>query len=63
MLSVLKPLGLTVHFIDSWYYHIRDGGVHCGTNAMREPPELKVKERWWDSYDPELDTTYHPKAF
>lgn len=62
MLSVLKPLGLTVHFIDDWFYHAGSGEVHCGTNAMREPPELKIKERWWDGYDPERDTTYDPKA-
>ncbi len=41
----LEALGLTVHFVDSWYYHIRLGEIHCGTNALRQMPETSVK--WW----------------
>jgi hypothetical protein len=36
-LIALAPLGLTVHWIDTWYYHVRHGGLHCGTNAIRTP--------------------------
>lgn len=34
--AVLGELGLRVHFIDTWYYHVRHGGLHCGTNAIRK---------------------------
>lgn len=30
-------LGLRVRWVDSWYYHVRSGGVHCGTKVLREP--------------------------
>ncbi|MCZ7678532.1 MAG: protein-arginine deiminase domain-containing protein [Sandaracinaceae bacterium] len=49
LLTILAPLGLTVHFIEAWYYRINDGGVHCATNVRRTPPA----ERWWEhGYDP-----------
>jgi hypothetical protein len=62
VLSVLEPLGLTVHFIDDWFYHVRKGEVHCGTNAKRRPPELDSGRRWWDDYDPDYDTGYDPAS-
>lgn len=46
--TVLAPLGLTVHFVDTWFYHVRTGAVHCGTNARLTPPSV----HWWDHYDP-----------
>lgn len=52
--SVLAPLGQTVHFVDCWEYHTREGEVHCGTNALRKPP----LEKWWDGYDPSTSTWY-----
>ncbi|HET6979145.1 MAG TPA: protein-arginine deiminase family protein [Pyrinomonadaceae bacterium] len=44
----LEALGLTVHFVDSWYYHIRLGEIHCGTNVLRKAP--KPKQKWWDFF-------------
>lgn len=35
---VLESLGLTVHWVDSWYYHVHSGGIHCGTNVLRSRP-------------------------
>jgi hypothetical protein len=32
---LLEALGLTVHWVDSWYYHVRIGEIHCGTNVLR----------------------------
>jgi hypothetical protein len=32
---VLTMLGAKVHWVDSWYYHAHDGGIHCGTNVLR----------------------------
>jgi hypothetical protein len=60
MLSVLSPLGVTIHFVDDWYYHFQLGEAHCATNAVREMPEVKSSKRWWDKYDPTMDETYSP---
>jgi Protein-arginine deiminase (PAD) len=34
---LMESLGLSVHWVDSWYYHIHFGGIHCGTNVLRTP--------------------------
>jgi hypothetical protein len=60
MLSVLGPLGVTVHFVDDWFYHFSLGEAHCATNAVRELPEDKNSKRWWDNYDPSVDLSYSP---
>jgi hypothetical protein len=45
MRKALKPLGLTVNFLDDWYeYHVAKGEVHCGTNTLRAQPNAK----WWE---------------
>ncbi len=63
MLSVLQPLGFTIHFVDGWYYHAGVGEVHCGTNAKRTPPEIADPAlRWWNSYDPDYNFNYDPAA-
>lgn len=56
--SVLEPLGLRLHFIDDWYYHINMGNTHCGTNTARRPLERDGALRWWDDYHPERDLDY-----
>ena len=33
--ALMESLGLTVSWIDSWYYHTHFGGIHCGTNVLR----------------------------
>jgi Protein-arginine deiminase (PAD) len=33
--AILDDFGLRVYWVDSWYYHTRLGGLHCGTNVMR----------------------------
>lgn len=40
-----ESLGLKVHWIDSWFYHVRLGEIHCGTNVIRKPP--KNQAPWW----------------
>lgn len=32
---VLESLGMNVQWVDSWYYHVHSGGIHCGTNVLR----------------------------
>ena len=53
---VKDTLGLKVHWIDDWNeYHRKEGEVHCGTNAIRTPPERAPGYSgpfWWDSYSP-----------
>lgn len=44
---VLESLGLRVHWIDTWYYHLRHGEIHCGTNVIRRPPTRGVPD-WWE---------------
>jgi hypothetical protein len=60
MLSVLSPLGATIHFVDDWFYHFQEGEAHCATNAVRELPEDSDSKRWWDTYDPTVDISYSP---
>ena len=35
---VLTMLGAKVQWVDSWYYHLHEGGIHCGTNVLRTRP-------------------------
>ncbi len=60
MLSVFNPLGVTVHFVDDWFYHFSEGEAHCATNCLRELPETSDPKRWWDKYDPSVDVRYSP---
>jgi protein-arginine deiminase (PAD) len=32
---LMEALGMQVHWVDSWYYHTHFGGIHCGTNVLR----------------------------
>jgi protein-arginine deiminase len=42
---LLRPYGITVHWIDDWnLFHRLGGEVHCGTNARRTIPAA----RWWE---------------
>jgi hypothetical protein len=43
-------VGVTVHFVDSWYYHTHIGEIHCGTNVLRVPERGKGP-KWWDAPD------------
>jgi hypothetical protein len=60
ILSVLGPLGVTVHFVDDWFYHSGVGEAHCATNCLRALPEDSDAKRWWDKYDPSVDVRYSP---
>ncbi|WP_062059625.1 protein-arginine deiminase family protein [Aquimarina longa] len=43
---VAESLHLTVHWVDSWFYHVRLGGIHCGTNVIRRP-QVRRSTYWW----------------
>jgi hypothetical protein len=46
ILAVTDELGLAVTWVDSWFYHLRHGEIHCGTNVLRAPP-TRVKTPVW----------------
>ena len=48
MFLVAQALGLELHFIDSWYYHVSDGELHCGTNVLREV-DASLTRAWWET--------------
>ncbi len=35
--AVAAELDVPLYWIDSWYYHVHAGGIHCGTNVLRTP--------------------------
>jgi hypothetical protein len=41
---VADALGLQLAWIDSWFYHVKFGGIHCGTNVLRVPGQVPP---WW----------------
>lgn len=49
-----KNNNLQVAFVNDWYpYHCWEGEIHCGTNALRRPPNLvnwgaSADARWWE---------------
>ncbi len=43
--DVLRPRGITVHWVEDWdLFHRLLGEIHCGTNARRKVPDA----RWWE---------------
>lgn len=52
--AVVDSLGLTLHFVDSWYYHLHAGQIHCGTNVLRRPTRAGRPRVWdvpdWEGY-------------
>ena len=43
--ALLVAQGCTPVWVDAWYYHVRHGEIHCGTNALRKVPDAWPK--WW----------------
>ncbi|WP_141585658.1 protein-arginine deiminase family protein [Actinomadura sp. WMMA1423] len=42
--AVADRLGYRVSWVEAWYYHVRLGSIHCGTNTLRAAP---AGLRWW----------------
>ena len=51
---VLEAQGVRPHWVDSWFYHVRDGEIHCGTNVLRSVP--RVRTPWWTRVPPRPGT-------
>ncbi len=39
-------LGVKMHFVDSWFYHVNDGQIHCGTNVLRKKRPRGLSNVW-----------------
>lgn len=44
--AVAAELGLRIRWVDSWFYHIRFGEIHCGSNVLRRP-RVGRRNAWW----------------
>ncbi|MGW3773525.1 protein-arginine deiminase family protein [Actinomadura verrucosospora] len=42
--AVADRIGYRVTWVEAWYYHVRLGSIHCGTNVLRTAP---TGLRWW----------------
>ncbi|MFD9943417.1 protein-arginine deiminase family protein [Nonomuraea sp. NPDC059023] len=42
--AVADKLGYRVQWVEAWYYHVRLGSIHCGTNVLRAVP---ADRPWW----------------
>lgn len=51
--AVAAELDIQLFWIDSWFYHVRAGGIHCGTNVLRTPSRASTLPNVWSV--PDLD--------
>jgi hypothetical protein len=42
--AVADRIGYRVSWVEAWYYHVRLGSIHCGTNVLRAAP---TGSQWW----------------
>lgn len=49
--AVADEVGAPVAWVDSWYYHVHHGAIHCGTNVLRMPPRVAGLPNVWDIPD------------
>ena len=45
--AVAAELDVPVFWVDSWYYHVHAGGIHCGTNVLRRPSRAGTLPNVW----------------
>ena len=51
VLAVADEIGATVSWVDSWFYHVRIGEIHCGSNVLRLPRRGGTLPDVWDVAD------------
>ena len=52
MAAIAEHLGVRLRFVDSWFYHVRLGEIHCGTNVLRRTAARGLAGRnTWDAPD------------
>lgn len=49
--AVATEIDAPLTWIDSWYYHVNAGGIHCGTNLLRRPDRARGLPNVWDVPD------------
>lgn len=59
--AVADELDVPLSWIDSWYYHVHAGGIHCGTNVLRTPARGGTLPDVWSV--PDLQYTAAPLEF
>lgn len=51
VLAIADEIGAQVHWIDSWFYHVHTGEIHCGSNVLRMPARGSGLPNVWDVPD------------
>jgi hypothetical protein len=49
--AVAAELDIPLFWIDSWFYHVHAGGIHCGTNVLRIPSRPSTLPNVWTVAD------------
>jgi hypothetical protein len=49
--AVAAELDAPLSWIDSWFYHVHAGGIHCGTNVLRMPARPGTLPNVWNVAD------------
>ncbi|HEX9275951.1 MAG TPA: protein-arginine deiminase family protein [Casimicrobiaceae bacterium] len=61
ILAVAEEIDARVSWIDSWYYHVRAGEIHCGTNVLRVPRRPSGLPNIWSV--PDIQYAPQPQEF
>jgi hypothetical protein len=56
ILAVAEELDAPISWIDSWFYHVRSGEIHCGTNVLRMPGRASRLPDVWSVPDLQYKT-------
>jgi hypothetical protein len=59
--AVAAELDVPLFWVDSWYYHVHAGGIHCGTNILRTPTRGSTMPNVWNV--PDLEYGGEPVEF
>lgn len=53
--AVVESLNVQLQWVDCWFYHVRFGEIHCGTNVLRSTPSVRTP--WWTRLAPPSAST------
>lgn len=59
--AVAAEIDVPLFWIDSWFYHVHAGGIHCGTNVLRIPSRESTLPNVWGVED--LNYSNQPLEF
>ena len=59
--AVADELDVPLFWVDSWFYHVHAGGIHCGTNVLRTPSRASALPNVWSV--PDLEYSGQPVEF